>query len=71
MVSPKGLENSDLQFFEILVGMLFDQTFLFTFVLPNGPILESKAMHAKFQKKGNKKVKRAKYLKIWAKMYKV
>ena len=33
-----------------------------------GPILESKGMRAIFQKKGKK---RAKYLKIWAKMYKI
>ena len=32
-----------------------------------GPILESKGMRAIFHKKGKK---RAKYLKIWAKMYK-
>ena len=44
-------------------------------ILPNvtpfsdiaGPILERKDMHAIFQKKG----KRAKYFKIWAKMYKI
>ena len=39
----------------------------------SGPILESKGMHAIFQKKGKinfkKEQKRAKYLKIWAKMY--
>ena len=39
--------------------------------LRGGPILESKGMHAIFQKKDKKKgQKRAKYLKIWAKMYK-
>ena len=36
-----------------------------------GPILESKGMRAIFQKKGKKMAKRAKYLKIWAKMYKI
>ena len=39
----------------------------------SGPILESKGMCVIFQKKGKKNVKkdkkRAKYLKIWAKMY--
>ena len=33
-----------------------------------GSILESKTMHVIFQKKGKK---RAKYLKFWAKMYKI
>ena len=39
-----------------------------------GPILESNTMHMIFQKKGKKKKKgkkRAKYLKIWAKLYKI
>ena len=43
-----------------------------------GPILESKGMHAIFQKNGKKgqkmlkkRQKMAKYLKIWAKMYKI
>ena len=36
-----------------------------------GPILESKGMHAIFQKNGKKGQKMAKYLKIWAKMYKI
>ena len=45
-----------------------------------GPILESKGMHANFQKKVKKKrekifykmrAKRTKYLKIWAKMDKI
>ena len=39
------------------------------------PILESKGMYAIFQKKGKKNVKNeqkwGKYLKIWAKMYKI
>ena len=35
----------------------------------SGPILESKGMHAIFQKNGKKGENRAKYLKIWAKMY--
>ena len=34
----------------------------------SGPILESKGMCVIFQKKGKKK---AKYLKVWAKMYKI
>ena len=40
----------------------------------SGPILGSKGMRAIFQKKGPKKKKgqkRAKYLKNWAKMYKI
>ena len=37
-------------------------------VIITGPILESTSMHAIFQKKGKK---RAKYLKILAKMYKI
>ena len=43
-----------------------------------GPILESKDMHAIFQKNVKKRAKNvkkrqkmAKYLKIWAKMYKI
>ena len=36
-----------------------------------GPILESKGMHTIFQKKGKKCLKRAKYLKIWAKINKI
>ena len=37
-----------------------------------GPILESKGMRVIFHKKGQKKgKKRAKYLKIWAKMYQI
>ena len=39
-----------------------------------GLILESKGMRAIFQKKGKKKFKRekrTKYLKIWAKIYKI
>ena len=43
-----------------------------------GPILESKGMPAMFQKKGKKRgnnvkleQKRAKYLKIWTKIYKI
>ena len=36
-----------------------------------GSIVESKGMHAIFQKKGKKEQKRAKYLKIWAKKYKI
>ena len=41
-------------------------------MLETGPILESKGMHAIFQKKGKKKwQKRTKYLKIWAKIYKI
>ena len=35
------------------------------------PILENKDMHVIFQKKGKKNLKREKYLKIWAKMYKI
>ena len=35
------------------------------------PISENKDMHVIFQKKGKKNLKRKKYLKIWAKMYKV
>ena len=33
-MSLKGLENSDLQSFRILVGMLFAPNQLFTFILP-------------------------------------
>ena len=44
-------------------------------LISSGPILESKGMRAIFQKKGKKKnlegQKRAKYLKIWAKIYKI
>ena len=40
-------------------------------VVATGPILESKGMCVIFQKKGKKCLKRAKYLKIWAKMYKI
>ena len=36
-----------------------------------GPILQRNDMRAIFQKKGKKEQKRAKYLKIWAKMYKI
>ena len=36
-----------------------------------GPILESKSMHAIFQKKGKKGEKRVKCLNIWALMYKI
>ena len=40
-----------------------------------GPTLESKGTHGIFQKKGKKNVKkgqkRAKYVKVWAKMYKI
>ena len=41
------------------------------FTLKAGPILESKGMRAIFHEKGKKGQKRAKYLKIWAKMYKI
>ena len=42
-----------------------------TFSVPRaGPILESTYMCAIFQQKGKKGQKLAKYLKIWAKMYK-
>ena len=37
----------------------------------SGPILESKGMHAIFQKKGKKGQNREKYLKNWGKMYKI
>ena len=43
--------------------------------LSSGTILESKGMHAIFQKKGKKMLKKgqkkAKYFKIWAKIYKI
>ena len=40
-------------------------------LIKTGPILERKGMHALFQKNGRKCEKRAKYLKIWAKMHKI
>ena len=36
-----------------------------------GPTLESKSIRTIFQKKGKKKAKKGKYMKIWAKMYKI
>ena len=36
-----------------------------------GPILESNSMCAIFQNKGKTMLKKGKYLKIWAKMYKI
>ena len=36
-----------------------------------GPILESEGMGAIFQKKGKEMLKKGKYLKIWAKIYKI
>ena len=51
---------------------------MYVLVSMAGPIIESKDVRAMFQKKckeilkkGKKGQKRAKYLKIWAKMYKV
>ena len=45
------------------------------FLYQAGPIVESKGMHAISQKKGKKMFKKGKkgekYLKIWAKMYKI
>ena len=41
------------------------------FLMLTGPILESKGMYATSQKKGKKGLKKAKYFKIWAKMYKI
>ena len=38
---------------------------------PAGPILESKGVNGIFQKKSKEMLKLTKYLKIWAKMYKL
>ena len=67
MVSPKWF-NSKFQ----------QKPLLYKPILGAGPILESKGMRAIFQKKDKKRTKtvkkeqkRAKYLKIWAKIYKI
>ena len=39
-------------------------------LIRTGPILENKGMSAIFQKNGKEMLKKAKHLKIWAKMYK-
>ena len=53
------------------VSKIWQCLFYYGNLMKTGPIPESKGMHTIFQKKAKRGQKRAKYLKIWAKIYKV